>query len=118
MNMNNEIFDITLGNHNYTIEFDRSAIKTADNMNVSSNDIGELQRITIILYVGLMKHHDFITLKKVSKILDEALDEGYSLDSFAEIVDEFTANYKMLFSESAGTKKKPLVSRRNQVEKK
>lgn len=106
-----EILDFTIGGRDYTVEFNRDALKEADRMGAASENIGTTDRVAIILYAGLKKHHQFITPKKVAALIDTALDEGYKLDDFADIVDEFNRCYKATFF-SSGEEKKSLVSRR------
>lgn len=110
-----EVFDLEIGGNEYTIEFCREAMKEADAAGVVSNDnMGNYDRIKAILYTGLKKNHPFITPKKAGGILDQALDEGYGLDSFADIMDEFVLCYKATFSESGDSKKKKLITRRSE----
>lgn len=112
-----EIFDFTIDGKDYTVEFTRDAIKEADGLGVTAQDVGEFRRACIILYAGLKKNHPFITLKRASQILDQALEDGYSLDEFSDMIDEFTTWYKALFSGSGTAKKKPLLSRRSIADK-
>lgn len=112
-----EVFDFAVGGKEYTVEFTRESIKEADGLGVTAQDIGEFKRACIILYAGLKKNHPFITMKRAAQILDEALEDGYSLDEFSDMIDEFTAWYKALFSGSGTAKKKPLLSRRSSAEK-
>lgn len=111
-----EIFDFEIDGKSYTAEFTRDAIKEADSLGVTGADVGEFRRACIILYAGLKKNHPFITLKRASQILDEALEEGYSLDEFSDLIDEFTSWYKALFSGSGTAKQKPLLRRRTSEE--
>lgn len=111
-NLEPEIFDLTIGGRDYTVEFDREGLKEADSMGVATKDgMGLYDRTALILYAGLKKHHPFVTIKMAAKILDSAIDEGYTLDDFSEIADEFTKWYKALFIVS-GEKKKKIISRR------
>jgi hypothetical protein len=108
-----EVFDLTIGDRDYTIEFDREGMKEADSMGVATKDgMGLYDRTVVILYAGLKMHHPFTTVKLAKKILDTATEEdGYTLDDFSDIADEFTKWYKVLFTESGESKKK-IVSRR------
>ncbi len=108
-----EVFDFTIDGKDYVVEFTRDAIKEADGLGVTAQDVGEFRRACIILYAGLKKNHPFVTLKRASQILDDAMEEGYSLDEFSDMIDEFTTWYKALFSGSGTAKKKPLLSRRS-----
>lgn len=108
-----EIFDLSIGGRDYTVEFNRDSLKVADGMGVTANDdMGMYDRTRIILYAGLKKNNPFITLKRAGEILDAALDEGYGLDSFGDVLDEFSRCYKAVFTQSGETKKK-IVSRRS-----
>ena len=108
-----EVFDLAVGGRDYTVEFDREGMKEADSMGVATKDgMGLYDRTVVILYAGLKKHHPFTTVKLAKKILDTATEEeGYTLDDFSDIADEFTKWYKALFTESGESKKK-IVSRR------
>lgn len=110
-----EIFDFSIGGHDYTVEFNRDGLKEADSMGVTANDeMGIYDRTKIILYAGMKKHNPFITLKRAGEILDTALDEGYGVDSFGDILEEFGRCYKAVFMQS-GSEKKKIVSRRSQA---
>lgn len=107
-----EIIDFTVGDRDYTVEFTREALREADGLGVFSNDsMGTLDRVTIALYVGLKKNHPFITMRRAREILDTAVDEGYSLDAFADVVDEMTRCYKAVFFNTDDSKKKLMVHR-------
>ena len=113
-----EIFDLSIGGHDYTVEFNREGLKEADSAGVTASEsMGLYDRTRIILFAGLKKHHPGITQKRVGDILDAALDEGYGLDSFADILDEFSRCYRAVFTQSGETKKK-IVSRHSDAAKK
>lgn len=113
-----EVFEFEIGGYEYTVEFCREGMREADAAGVASNDsMGNYDRIRTVLYAGLKKHHPFITMKRAGEIVEQALDEGYGLDSFADIVDEFLLCYKATFTESGEGKKKKLISRRSEVAK-
>ena len=110
--LTSEVFDLSIGGRDYTVEFDREGLKEADSMGVATKDgMGLYDRTAIILYAGLKKNHPFITVKLAVKILDSAIEEGYTLDSFSDIADEFTKWYKALFTESGESKR--IISRRD-----
>jgi len=111
-----EVFDLTIGGRDYTVEFDREGMKEADSMGVATKEgMGLYDRTVVILYAGLKKNHPFTTVKLAKKILDTATEEdGYTLDDFSEIADEFTKWYKALFTEPGESKKK-IVSRREAI---
>lgn len=111
-----EIFDLDIGGNTYTIEFNRDGLKEADSMGVTANsDMGLYDRTTVVLYAGMKKNHPFVTVKQARNILDKAFDEGYGLDSFADILDEFGRAYKAVFTESGEKKGKKIVSRRSEA---
>lgn len=111
-----EVFDLEIGGHEYTIEFCREGMKEADAAGVASNDnMGNYDRTRAVLYAGLKKHHPFITVKRAGEILEQALDEGYGLDSFADIIDEFLLCYKATFTASGDSKKKLIARRSEQI---
>ena len=113
-----EVFDLEIGGYEYTIEFCREGMKEADAAGVASdNSMGNYDRIRTVLYAGLKKHHPFITPKRAGEIMEQALDEGYGLDSFADIVDEFLLAYKATFTESGERKQKKLITRRSEQTK-
>ena len=113
-----EVFELTIGGYTHVIEFTRDSLKEADSMGVTSADgMGAYDRTRIVLFAGLKKHNAFITLKRAGEILDAALDEGYGLDSFGDLIDEFTRCYKAVFTESGEKKKAPLLIRRSQQQK-
>ena len=110
-----EVFDLEIGGNEYTVEFCRDGVKEADAAGVTSNDnMGHYERIRTVLYAGLKKHHPFITPKRAGEIIEQALDEGYGLDSFSDIVDEFLLAYKATFTESGASKQKKLITRRSE----
>lgn len=107
-----EIMDFSMGNHDYTVEFTREAVREADSLGAVGNDsMGTLDRVTIALYTGLKKNHPFITVKRAREIVDSAIDEGYSVDAFADVIDEMFRCYKALFFNTEGAKKNLLVHR-------
>lgn len=109
-----EVFEFEIGGREYTVEFCREGMKEADAAGVTANDnMGVYDRTRAVLYAGLKKHHPFITVKQAGNILEQALDEGYGLDSFSDIIDEFVACYKATFTES-GEGKKKLITRRSE----
>lgn len=112
-NLQPEVFEFSIGGRDYTVEFTHEAIKEADSMGVVSNDkMGLYDRTALILYVGLKKHNPFLTYSQVSRkggLLDQALDDGYDLGSFSDIVDEFTKWCQASFTDHGGKK---IVSRR------
>lgn len=111
-----EIMEFTVDSKTHVVEFCRESMKEADSMGVTSNDsMGIYDRTALILYAGLKKNEPFISMRRAKEILDSAFEEGYSLDDFAEIVDEFTRCYKALFTGEG--KKKGLVTRRNAAAK-
>lgn len=111
-----EIFDLSIGGYDYTVEFNREGLKEADGMGVTANDgMGLYDRTRIILYAGLKKNSPFISIKRAGDLLDTALDEGYGLDSFGDILDEFARCYKAVFIQSGGKTGKKLVSRRSEA---
>lgn len=100
-----EIFDFNIGGHDYTVEFNREAIKEGDSLGLTRDDsMGYFDLTKNILYVGLKKNHPHITSKRASEILEKALDEGYGLESFGDILNEFYRCYKAVFIESKGAK--------------
>lgn len=110
-----EVFEFEIGGREYVVEFCREGMKEADAAGVTSNDnMGLYERTRAVLYAGLKKHHPFITVKQAGNILEQALDEGYGLDSFSDIIDEFAACYKATFTESGTSSKKKLVTRRSE----
>lgn len=107
-----EILTLTIASQEHQIEFTREAMKEADSMGVTSNDsMGIYDRTALIVYAGLKKSEPFTSLKRAKELIDQALDEGYSLNDFADIVDEFTRCYKALFTGEG--KKQGLVARRS-----
>lgn len=111
-----EIFDLSIGGFDYVVEFNREGLKEADSMGVTANDImGVYDRTRIILYAGLKKNNPFITIRRAGEILDAALDEGYGLDSFGDILEEFSRCYKAVFIESGVKNIKKIISRRSEV---
>lgn len=111
-NFKPEIIDFTVGGHDYTIEFNRESLREADSLGAFSNDsMGMLDRVTIALYTGLKKNHAFVTVKRAREIIDDAMDEGYSLDAFADVIDEMLRCYKAVFFNTDNPEKKLLVHR-------
>lgn len=111
-----EIFDLEIGGYSYAIEFNREGLKEADSMGVTANnEMGLYDRTAIVLYAGMKKNHPFVTIKQARNILDKAFDDGYGLDSFADILDEFGRAYKAVFTESGEKKGKKIVSRRSEA---
>lgn len=107
-----EIFDLEVGGNTYTVEFNREALKEADSMGLLvDSHMGVYDRTAVALYAGMKKNNPFITPKQAQRILDKALDEGYSLNSFADILEEFGRAYKAVFMQSEETKK--VISRRS-----
>lgn len=107
-----EIFDVEIGGREYTIEFNRNAIKTADQMGVLQME-SQLKQLEIILFVGLQKHKPDITPSLAKKILNTAIGEGdevgeYAISDFAPITDEFIRWVKAVFG---GEGQKKIVSR-------
>lgn len=111
MEKQTNIYTLTIGGRDYKAELTREALKTGDSLGVLT-DIGDMRRISLILYVSLMKHHPFMTLKKAEQLVDTALDEGYCLGDFSVLVDEYTAWYKAVFTRSE-KQKKPLLQLQN-----
>lgn len=110
-----EIFDLSIGGYDYAIEFNRDSLKEADSMGVTANDgMGMYDRTRIILYAGMKKNNPFITLKRAGEVLDAALDDGYGLDSFGDILDEFSRCYKAVFTQ-CGEAKRKIASRRSEA---
>lgn len=109
-----QIFNLEIGGKEYTIEFTRESLKKADQIGVMSSNIGVLESITKVFYVGLLKHHEGITLKATNKIFDTMLDEGeYSLEDFNDtVVEEFTKLTSLVFTRKG---KKKITSINNQV---
>lgn len=107
-----EIMDFSVDGHDYVVEFTRDALREADGLGAFGNDaMGTLDRVTIALYTGLKKNHPFITVKRAKEIIDFAIDEGYSVDAFADVIDEMFRCYKALFFNTEGAKKNLLVHR-------
>lgn len=107
-----EIMDFSVDGHDYTVEFTREALREADSLGAFANDaMGTLDRVTIALYAGLKKNHPFISVKRAREIVDAAVDEGYSVDAFADVIDEMLRCYKALFFNTEGAKKNLLVHR-------
>lgn len=102
---------MTIGGETYTIEFNREAIKLAATMGVTNDTASVFERVKNILYCGLKKHHPFITPKRTEDIIDQAMSEGYGLNSFSEVTDEFGRCYQAVFTESEEVKSKPLITR-------
>ena len=115
--MNNfkpEVFDLSIKGNDYVVEFNREGLKEADRMGATTNeDMGLYDRTCIILYAGLKKNHPFVSMKRAGEILDAALEEGYGLDSFGDMIDEFSRCYKAVFIESGEMKNKKILSRRS-----
>lgn len=107
-----EIFDLEIGGREYTIEFTRSAIKTADQMGVLQME-SQLKQLEVILFVGLQKHKPDITPSLAKKILYTAIGEGeefgeYAISDFAPITDEFVRWVRAVFG---GEGQKKIVPR-------
>lgn len=116
MSFTPEIFEFSLGGYDYTVEFNREALKDADSMGaVSDNSMGTYKRTAVILFAGLKKHHPNITFTRATKLVDAAIDEGFGLDGFSDIIDEFTRCYMAVFTPSKDSH--TLVKKRG-VEKK
>jgi len=117
-NTESEVFDLNIGGRDYTVEFNRDAIREADGLGVLSNDnMGIFDRTALVLYAGLKMHHPAITPSKVSRkdgLLEQALNEGYELDSFVNIMDEFSKQVNASFGGHNGKK---IVSRRQTATK-
>lgn len=117
-NTESEIFDLNIGGRDYTVEFNRDAIREADGLGVLSNDnMGVFDRTACVLYAGLKMHHPMITPSKVSRkggLLDQALSEGYDFNSFVPIMDEFAQQVNTSFT---GRNGKKIVSRRQAATK-
>lgn len=115
-NLEPEIFEFQIGGRDYTVEFTREAIKEADHLGALSDDkMGLYDRTAIILWAGLRKHNEFITYSQVSRkggLLDQAIADGYDLNSFSDIVDEFTRWVQASFTDRGGKK---IPSRRKTV---
>lgn len=100
-----EVFDLTVGGRDYVIEFNREAIKEGDSIGITRDEsMGYFDLTKNVLYVGLKKNHPHITPKRAAEILETALDEGYGLESFGDITNEFYRCYKSIFIDSKGTK--------------
>ncbi len=101
-------FELTVGEHDYTIEFTRASVKEADALGVIGSDkMGLMDKMANILYVGLKKHHPFTTAKLAKKILEEALEEdGYEFDDFSAITDDFNRCVSQVFTSSQSKGKK------------
>ena len=116
MSFTPEIYEFSIAGYDYVVEFNREALKEADSMGaITDEGMGAFKRTCVILYAGLKKHHPNITYNRVTKIVDAAIDEGYGLDGFSDIVDDFTLCYKAVFTPS--TDNLTLVKKRG-VEKK
>lgn len=100
-----EVFDFNIAGNDYVIEFNREAIKEGDSLGLTRDStMGYYELTKNILYVGLKKNHPHITPKRAGEILEKALDDGYGLESFGDVLNEFYRCYKVLFIESKGTK--------------
>lgn len=107
-----EILDIQLGGKVREIEFDRESLKLADSMGVFGSDMGMFDRVVSVLYCGLRKHDPTISKGLIIKMVDQALNDGYGLDAFSDVIDECTRCYIGNFTQSGD--KPPLVSRRSE----
>lgn len=110
-----DVITFTIEGRDYTVEFNRESLKNADDAGAASNsDMGIFARTRVILYAGLKKHHPNITLKRAGEIIDAALDEGYGIEGFTDILEEFSRCYAAVFTQSGETKKK-LTTRQSEV---
>lgn len=107
-----EVFDVELGGKARTFEFDRESLVLADSMGVFGDKLGTFDRVVTVLYCGMRKHDPTITKNLVTKMVNQALDEGYGLDAFADAVDECVRCYIGNFTQSG--EKKSLVTRRSE----
>jgi len=109
MSKNSAVFNMEIGGKEYTIEFTRAALKQAEKMGSLNDGSGIFDKLEIILFAGLQKHHgrDFRSVAKVDALLDTALDDGYSLESFSDIVEEYAALFEANFSAAGEEVKKP-----------
>lgn len=89
--------------------------KTGEKLGALNGNHPADENIAIVLYAGLMKHHKHITLNLTKKIVDDILDEGYGLDSFSDILDEYARCYRETFSASDEMKTKNKFARRDEI---
>ena len=115
--MKPEIFDIEIGGRTYTIEFNRKAIKEADEAGIKGME-STINLLEIIFYVGLKKHKPDVTPNLAKKILETAIGSGeeegeYAISDFSPVIDEFTRWYQLVFG-AEGRKK--ITSRKDQMD--
>lgn len=99
--MNSKKIELIVGEHTYTVEYDRAAIKKADKDGVLSGKHEALDTIKYALYAGLQKHHEGISLNLCEKIVDTAIfDLNLGIEHFTEVIDELTRVAKTVFTGS------------------
>lgn len=101
----------SLDGRDYTVEFDRDSINKCARLTPFADDKTPAETASIVLWAGMLKHHEFTTLKRATEIVDAFLDEGYGTEQFADILDEYLAGYKATFSASETKKKAAIFSR-------
>ena len=105
-----KILTMELEGRSYKIEFDRDAVKAVDGSGALREGAGSLELTAAVLHAGLKKHNE-VSRKRVMELIDAALDEGYGLDAFGDVLEEFTRCYRALFTSSGNGKKlKKLIS--------
>ena len=105
-----KILTMDMNGRSYKIEFDRDAVKAVDMSGSLREGAGTIELTAAVLHAGLKKHNE-ISRKRVMELIDTALDEGYGLDAFSDVLEEFTRCYKALFTPSgSGKKMKKLIS--------
>lgn len=105
-----KIMNMELNGRSYKIEFDRDAVKSVDSSGALREGAGTIELTAAVLHAGLKKHNE-VSRKRVMELIDAALDEGYGLDAFGDVLEEFTRCYKALFTPSgSGKRQKKLIS--------
>lgn len=97
----------------YTLEFNRETVSTAEKRGFSRESAGDkmMTMLPELFYYSFMMHHPSISREKTDKILFEELG-GLTTDEIGRLVDLFDAPYKTLIheEEEEGERKNSRVS--------